>query len=140
MEKKEPIREEINPERLESFEGLTILIVEDHLISSYLMSKYFKGENLNFLYAGNGLDAVNLVKQFSEINLVLMDIKMPVMNGLEATRQIKALRPDLPVIAQTAYTLPEDRNKAKEAGCDSFITKPINKNELLELIKQLVQR
>jgi hypothetical protein len=69
-----------------------------------------------------------------------MDIKMPVMNGFEATRLIKQLRPELPVIAQTAFTSTKERDKAKEAGCDSFITKPIKKSELIALIKQLLQR
>ena len=64
-----------------------------------------------------------------------MDIKMPVMNGFEATRLIKKQRPELPVIAQSAFTSKEDKEKAKKAGCDSFITKPIRKSELLELIK-----
>ena len=68
-----------------------------------------------------------------------MDIKMPVMNGYEATKLIKEQRPDLPIIAQSAFTSKEEKEKAKEAGCDSFITKPINKSELIELIKVLLE-
>ena len=67
-----------------------------------------------------------------------MDIKMPVMNGLEATWRIKQLRPELPVISQTAFTSNEDMEKAIKAGCDRVILKPINKNELLELISELL--
>ena len=67
-----------------------------------------------------------------------MDIKMPVMNGYEATRLIKHERPDLPVIAQPAFTSKEDRDKAREAGCDDFITKPISKSELLEKMQALM--
>jgi len=67
-----------------------------------------------------------------------MDIKMPVMNGYEAAREIKKLRPDLPVIIQSAFTSKEDKEKAKAAGCNGFITKPINKSEILDLIQSLL--
>ncbi len=68
-----------------------------------------------------------------------MDIKMPVMNGFDATRLIKQQRPDLPVIAQSAFTSKEVNEKAQEAGCDSFITKPIKKSELLEMMQLLIK-
>ena len=69
-----------------------------------------------------------------------MDIRMPLMNGYEATALIKKIRPDLPVIVQTAFTSKEEKQRAEKAGCDGFITKPINKNNLLELIKELLNR
>ena len=119
--------------------GLTILIAEDDEVNCYLLQKNLKGENITLLYAGNGLEAVALVKNHPEINLVLMDLKMLVMNGYEATRQIKQLRPELPVIAQTAFTSNENKEKAAEAGCDRFITKPIKKNELLLIIHELLR-
>jgi CheY-like chemotaxis protein len=72
--------------------------------------------------------------KYPEISLVLMDIKMPFMNGLDATRRIKEHFPELPVIAQTAYAMQEDKTKASAAGCDDYITKPIKKSELLALI------
>ena len=81
-----------------------------------------------------------LVKRHPDIKLVLMDIKMPLLNGYEATRQIKLIRPDLPVIAQAAFTSKEDKEKAKRAGFDRFITKPIKKSELLEMIQDLLRR
>ena len=68
-----------------------------------------------------------------------MDIKMPIMNGFDATKLIKQQRPDLPVIAQSAFTSKEDKEKAKAAGCDNFITKPINKNELLDMMNKLLK-
>ena len=77
-----------------------------------------------------------MVRQHPEINLVFMDIKMPVMNGYEATRHIKEFRPDLPVIAQTAFTSAENRENAIKAGCDGFITKPIKKSELHSLVDE----
>lgn len=93
---------------------------------------------MTILTAGNGQQAVELVRSHPEINLVLMDIRMPVMNGFDATKQIKLFRPDLFIIVQTAFTSKEDSLKAREAGCDGFITKPVNKTELLELIHSLL--
>jgi CheY-like chemotaxis protein len=75
-----------------------------------------------------------------EINLVLMDIKMSLLNGYEATKQIKQLRPVLPIIVQTAFASIEDREKAENAGCDGFITKPIDKQKLGKLIEQCLLR
>jgi CheY-like chemotaxis protein len=66
--------------------------------------------------------------------MVLMDIKMPEMNGLEATRQIKKLRPDLPVIAQTAYSFENEMMSAIEAGCDEYLTKPVSPEKLFEVL------
>ena len=117
-----------------------VLIVEDDEISSYLLQRSLKSKNLTQLYAKNGHQAVELVKSHPEINLVLMDMKMPLMNGYEATRQIKQFRPDLPVIAQTAFTTKEENEKAKAAGCDHVITKPIKRKELLELTNKLLKR
>jgi CheY-like chemotaxis protein len=77
-----------------------------------------------------------MVESNPEISLVLMDIKMPVMNGYLATKKIKKLRPDLPVIAQTAYALVGDREKAIQAGCDDYISKPILEEKLIEMLKK----
>ena len=120
--------------------SLLLLIAEDDDINRILLKKILKEENMTILYAHNGQEAVELAKLHPEINLVLMDIKMPLLNSYEATREIKKLRSDLPIIAQTAYTAPEDREKAIEAGCDRFIKKPISKKELLALMHELLYR
>jgi len=83
---------------------------------------------------------VELVKAHPEIGLVLMDIKMPVMDGFDATRLIKQFRPGLPVIMQSAFTSESERGKAEAAGCCSFITKPVKKELLLELIHAALNR
>jgi hypothetical protein len=119
---------------------LCILIAEDDEVSTLLLDRNLKGTDFTILCAVNGWEAVELVQHHPEINLVLMDIKMPVMNGFEATKLIKQQRPDLPVIAQSAFTSKEDKEKAREAGCDGFITKPIKKSELLELMRELLNR
>ncbi len=120
--------------------ALCILIAEDDVISSLLLKKNLTAANINILFAINGEEAVAMVRQHPEINIVLMDIKMPLMNGYEATRLIKELYPNLPVIIQTAFTSKEEEEKANKAGCDGYITKPINKSELFELIKALLHQ
>ncbi len=116
----------------------TVLIAEDDYVNLRLMERILKKENLSTCFANNGQEAVSMVENHPEINLVLMDIEMPVMNGYDATRQIKQLRPELPVIAHTAFSSREDKEKALEAGCTSFITMPIKKRELLELVQSLL--
>ena len=118
--------------------GLTILIAEDDCISTFLLKKILSCNNLTIHYAENGQQAVELVKQYPKINLVLMDLQMPLIDGFEATRLIKLFRPDLPVIAQTALHSKEDRVITNKAGFDGFISKPIDKKELLELMRKLL--
>ena len=120
--------------------SLLLLIAEDDDITRILLKRILKDENMSILYAHNGQEAIDLAKLHPEINLVLMDIKMPLLNGYEATRQIKKLRPDLPVIAQTALHATEDREKAIQAGCDRFIKKPISKKELIMMMHELLYR
>jgi len=84
-------------------------------------------------YAANGEEAVEIVKN-NNIDIILMDVKMPVMNGLEAARIIKEINRNIPIIAQTAFSLEYDENKSINSGCDAYITKPITKNQLLNLL------
>jgi PAS domain S-box-containing protein len=105
----------------------TVLIVEDEEVNYLYLEALFDRAELDtkLIHAKNGKEAVDICKKGETINLILMDIKMPVMNGFEATKQIKEFRPDVPIIAQTAYTTAEDKDKAKAVGCDDFISKPI---------------
>jgi len=111
-----------------------ILIVEDDETSFLYLKTVLKLGNMEWLHAPDGLQAIKMCRENPKISMVLMDIKLPGMNGLEATRKIKAFRPDLPVIAQTAHAFTSDKKAASQAGCDDFITKPIPKNELLKII------
>ena len=117
----------------------TILVVEDEEIN-YLFIEILLVEkieiNCNILHAKHGKEAVDICKENSEINFVLMDLKMPVMNGFEATKLIKEFQPDLPIVAQTAYTTNEDKEKAFSAGCDDFISKPISEETLNEIMNK----
>lgn len=113
-----------------------ILIAEDDAINYYLLERILKHENLILLHALNGLEAVNICKKNEHINLVFMDLKMPIMDGLEATKEIKKFRKNLPIIALTAYTENEIRNQAMQVGCNDFITKPVGKELLFSKLKE----
>jgi len=118
----------------------TILIAEDEEINFFLLKVMLTNINKDFvvLRAKDGQQAVEACRQHPEIQLVLMDIKMPVMNGVDATRAIKAIRPELPIVAQSAYTTLEVRAEARSAGCDDFMTKPITKEILTAILNRLL--
>lgn len=120
--------------------NLKILIAEDDDISKLLISKVLYPYSEEILKACTGLEAVNTCRENPDINLVLMDINMPEMNGHEATRQIRRFNKNVIIIAQTAYGLSGDSQMAMEAGCNDYISKPIMKNELLRLIKKYFNR
>ncbi len=116
-----------------------ILIVEDAQISYELLTKFLKDTKVTFIHAENGEEAIELCKNNHTIDLVLMDIQLPMMDGLEATCRIKKSNPDLPIIAQTANAMNEDRRNIIDAGCDDYISKPINKYDLLEKIGKFLK-
>ena len=87
----------------------------------------------------NGKEAVEMCKK-NTIDLVLMDIYMPIMDGFKATREIKKMHPTLPVISQTAYAMSGEREKSLEAGCDDYIPKPINTSIFLSKIGKFFQK
>ena len=114
----------------------TLLIVEDDFSSYIFLEEILNVTGASLIHADNGEKSVDLCINNPEIDMVLMDVRLPGIDGLEATRRIKAARPGLPVIAQTANAFDEDRISCREAGCDDFISKPIATDKLLELIHQ----
>lgn len=115
----------------------TILIAEDEEVNFLYIEQVLKLEstfNYTLIHAKNGKEALEFCLHNNEIDLVLMDIKMSLMNGHEATKEIKLIYPNLPIIAQTAYSTGYDRQLALQSGCDNFISKPINKERLFELL------
>ncbi|MBL7111261.1 MAG: response regulator [Bacteroidales bacterium] len=118
--------------------GKKILIVEDDPASCHLFNILLKSRGSELVITDNGLDAVQICQEDSGINLVLMDIQLPIMDGYTATAKIKEMRAELPVIAQTAYALEEDEQKCYAAGCDGYLTKPVKSVELFKLIDQLI--
>ena len=114
----------------------TLLIAEDNDSNFLLLETLLSDTEIKTIRAGNGIEAVELCKSNPQIDLVLMDIKMPKMNGYEATKLIKKLRPYLPIIALTAYSTDVDKNKAFASGCSDFISKPTKRDLLLSKINE----
>jgi CheY-like chemotaxis protein len=117
-----------------NFIGKTILIAEDEAVSRFLFEKALKKTKANLFFVKNGKEAVEMVRENSEIDAVIMDIRLPLMDGLEATAKIKELIPEMPVIIQSAYAMQSTREEALESGCDDFITKPIKVETLLAIL------
>lgn len=109
-----------------------ILIAEDDEINFVYLNVLLKSKNTKIIRAFDGLDAISQCKNNPDIDIVLMDLKMPDVDGYSATRQIKLFRKELPVLAVTAFSGSEDKQRAIEAGCDEFITKPVKKDILVE--------
>jgi PAS domain S-box-containing protein len=120
--------------------GLKILIAEDDEISEILLAEGIKSLAGEIVKTRTGVDAVDACREHSDIDLVLMDIQMPKMNGYEATRKIREFNKNVVIIAQTAYGLSGDREKSIEAGCNDYISKPISKDKLLALIEKYFRR
>lgn len=116
-----------------------VLVAEDEEINYMYIRELLKRTNVNLVRAKNGLEAVNYIREGNRADLVLMDIKLPKLNGLEATQQIKACQPALPVIAQTAYAMQDEKANCLAAGCNDYISKPIRKEVLLRMMNQYFQ-
>jgi PAS domain S-box-containing protein len=111
-----------------------ILVAEDDDVNFYYVQAVLTSHQIQVLRAANGQEAIEMVILRPDIDLVLMDVKMPIMNGVEATKKIKQLRPDLPVVIQTAYAFENEKSVAYAAGCDEYLTKPIKSGDLLQCL------
>ncbi|MDR0814630.1 MAG: response regulator, partial [Bacteroidales bacterium] len=118
------------------WKGKTILIAEDEVVNYMFLEVLFEDTGATLIHASDGQQAIDFAKEHPEIEIILMDIKMPNVNGLEATKAIKAFRPQIPIIAQTAYAMQDDEYKALQAGCNEYISKPIDANKLMGLMKK----
>ena len=118
-----------------NLKALSVLIVEDEKISNQLFEMIFKDTFKQTIYVKTGQQAIDVCKDNQKIDLILMDIKMPLMDGYVATREIRKFNKEIIIIAQTAYGLARYRGEAIKAGCNDYISKPINKNKLFEMIK-----
>ncbi len=133
QEKEELIRKV--DKKLPSFENKVILIAEDIASNYQYLEALLRKTKAELIWVKNGKDAVKEVLSERKIDLILMDLRMPIMNGYNATKQIKLVNPKLPVLAVTAYAIDGDMEKAFDFGCDDYITKPIMKAELFQKIK-----
>jgi len=116
--------------------NLNVLIAEDDVASEMLFSIMIKSFSKEIYKVRTGVEAVEACRDNPEIDLILMDIKMPEMDGYEATQLIRQFNKKVVIIAQTAYAQKGDREKALKAGCDDYISKPIKKDELFILIEK----
>lgn len=135
--KSEPTRtdKDNNLDLSESF----FLVVEDEFTNYKLIEKLLVKRNANLIWAKNGKEAVDLFKEDKDkIDMILMDMKMPVMDGYKATRIIKDIDENIPIIALTAYAMAEDEQKALDAGCDEYLSKPLSIEKLFEVLKNRV--
>lgn len=135
----EPVKEEaVAPARKVSEEknlnGVTVLVAEDDEVNYVYIREIFRNTGAKILHALNGREAIEMVNNNSSINIVLIDIKMPVMNGYEAIKKIREARPSLPIIAQTAFALSNEMLKAFNAGSSDYISKPFKKDQLINVV------
>ena len=116
-----------------------ILIAED-VESNFLYLKAVLSKlNATIFWAKNGIEAIEICDSGNSIDLVLMDLQMLEMNGYEATRILKNKYPQLPIIAQTAFAMSDDREKALDSGCDDYLAKPIKSKDLLSVVGKYIK-
>ncbi|MEF8845550.1 MAG: ATP-binding protein, partial [Bacteroidales bacterium] len=120
----------------DKMKNITLLIVEDDETTDLYITELLQDKCKAILHAKDGNEAVKLVRERDDIDMILMDIKMPNMDGYTATQKIRELNKKIVIIAQTAYALAGDREKAIEAGCDDYLSKPIDEGDLLEVVKR----
>jgi PAS domain S-box-containing protein len=123
---------------IKSWEGKKLLIAEDDHSNYYFLYEALKETGVEILWSQDGEQTIDMFRKNKDLNLVLMDINMPLKNGYECTRVIKKERTDLPVIAQTAYAMSGEREISREAGCDDYLSKPIKVTELLNTLSQYI--
>jgi len=126
------------PEYSGLLEGRKLLVVEDEDSNYFLLERILKRTGAGIVWAKNGIEAIKLAAE-GNFDLILMDIRMPVMDGYEATAEIRKFNNTIPIIAQTAYALKGEKEKSASAGCDGYISKPIDPKEFLETILRVIK-
>ena len=115
-----------------------ILVVEDDLVNYQFIEALLEKTQVQLLHAENGNQALELCKTISKIDLILMDIKLPEKNGYQITREIKAFRRDIPIVAQTAFSINEVKEKCLASGCDDIISKPVEIELFLTIVNKFL--
>lgn len=123
-----------------SFNGEHLLIAEDDDINFQYLQEVFQSYNLRITRAINGTETVETVDKISDIDLILMDIQMPLLDGLSATRIIRKKNTTVPIIAQTAYAFTSDRIKSLDAGCNDYLSKPTKPGELISIVYKYLSK
>ena len=131
----EPVKGK-NKDLVRTLNNLTILVAEDDDVNFLYIKEIFKGTGAEILHAINGREAVEMCEKNDRIGIILIDIKMPVMNGYEAIKKIREFRPSLPIIAQTAFALSNEMLRAFNAGSNDYISKPFTREQLLSIVSK----
>jgi CheY-like chemotaxis protein len=113
-----------------------ILIAEDDESNRFYLEKILTKINVKILSATDGIEAIEQCRDHPEITLILMDLQLPVMDGFEATREIKTFRKDLSIIALTAFAMSGDKKRALQVGCNDYLSKPVTREVLLDTLKK----
>ena len=132
--------ENLNFAKKNNWKNKLILIAEDELLNFKFLQEIFKKFGAEILRSTNGIETVELCKKHPEISLILMDIRMPELDGFEATRMIRTFRPGLPIIAQTAYAMSNKKEECLKAGCNEFISKPTEIKTLLDIMNKYLSK
>jgi two-component system, cell cycle response regulator DivK len=119
-----------------NWKGKTILVVEDDEISLEFLKELFEPYKIQLISTIDGKSAIDICRDNKQIELVLMDVQLPIMSGMESMKEIKKFRSELPIIAQTAFAMSGDKEKYLNEGFDDYISKPINLHELLTLVSK----
>ncbi|MBS3769214.1 MAG: response regulator [Bacteroidales bacterium] len=139
MIKRKATQNDNHSEKPVNWQDKTILIVEDDPLSIRFLNTILKETGANLLVARSGREALDMVMQHDHLDLILMDVQLPVMSGHEVTSQIRENGCNIPIIAQTAHAMAEDRAKCLQSGCSDYITKPIDIELLIEKISKYFQ-
>jgi two-component system, cell cycle response regulator DivK len=128
---------EVNRIQSLNLKGKRILIVEDDYMNAHMLRGLFTGTFAEIVHVLTASAAIELVQNNSKIDVILLDIQLPDMNGLQAAKSIKNKRPDLPIVVQTAYPFDSYKQKSKEVGCEFFLNKPIETVQLYDVLKKV---
>ena len=125
---------------MKDLKNITIMIVEDEENNWLFIQDALRISGANLIWARVGQEAIDIVESGEKIDIILMDMKMPIMDGFETTKEIKKINSNIPVIAQTAYAQPKEKTKCLEAGCEAYISKPIITRQLFKIIARLLDK
>lgn len=126
-------------EKQKNWQNRSILIAEDEDSNFKYLQIVLRPTGVQIHRARNGHEVIEILQEYPQVNLILMDIKMPEMNGLEATRKIRTFNQDIPIVALTAYAMSDDREISLGAGCNDYISKPVRKSRIFSVLSHYLE-
>jgi len=119
-----------------NWKNKTIVVVDDTRLNFVLIKTQLRKTKANFVWLKNGQEAINYIHDKKKVDMLLMDIRMPIMDGVEATKRIKEIAPDIPIVIQTASVMGEAYEEISSSNCDDTVFKPIIRENLIEVISR----